>query len=152
MSSPYVVTFDDTQGMLSRWPNDGFSKTGDLVDFGTRSDSGPKNRGFKYIIENEKLYNWKNEKNGWLNGYWMTPYTLDMVKISQIDINNMTVSGENGTGLGAYGNARFTALNMMCELDAPGEWYIEDDVFYAVMPDKCESVNVSFNNTSLLNF
>lgn len=152
VSSPYVVTFDNVQGMLSRWPNTGFSRTGDLVDIGTRSDSGPKKRGFKYIIENEKLYDWKQEKNGWLNGYWMTPYTLDFVKISQIDINNMTVSGENGTGLGAYDTARYMVFNMMCELDSEREWYIEDDIFYAVLPEECETVNISFDDSALLNF
>lgn len=152
VSSPYVVTFDDVQGMLSRWPNTGFSRTGAIVDIGTRSDSGAKKRGFKYVIDNEKIYNWEKEPNGYLNGYWMTPYTFDFVKISRVETDNMTVSGENGTGLGAYDTARYKALNMMCELDAAGEWYIEDDVFYAVLPEECSNVNISFDNSTLLNF
>ena len=150
ISSPYVVCFGDKQGMISRWPNEGFSRTGDLVDIGTRSDSGPKKRGFKYVVDDEKIFNWEKEPNGYLNGYWMTPYTLDYVKISGIDKKFKTVSGENGTGLGAYDNARYMVLNMMCELDTDGEWYIEGDKLYIILPDGCEDVNVSFVNSTLI--
>ena len=41
----------------------------------------------------------------------------------------MKITGANGTALGAYENARYRAVNMMCELDSGGEWYIEDGIF-----------------------
>lgn len=150
ISSPYMVVFDDTEGSLAKWPNNGFARTGNLADIGTRSDSGPKQRGFTYIIDDSRIFNWKNEKNGWLRGYWMTPYTMDYVKISEIDDGKMTVSGLNGTSLGAYDYARYNVLNMMCELDADREWYIEDDVLYTVMPEACENVYISYNNSGII--
>ena len=150
ISSPYCVVFDDTQGTLSRWPNEGYDKLGEIVDYGTRSDGGSKQRGFTYIINNEKILNWKDEKNAWLCGYWMTPYTRDFVKISKIDEVSMTISGLNGTELGAYGYPRYYGVNLFCELDNDGEWYIDKDTMYVILPDLCQDVYVSYNDSGIL--
>ena len=149
ISSPYVVSFDDTPGELAHWPNSGFERSGDLADIGTRSDGGVRSRGFVYRINNDHAFLWENEPNGYLGGYWMTPYTLDFTKIADIDTKNMTISGANGTGLGAYENARYRALNMLCELDSEGEWYIEDGIFYAYLPENCEKVYLSFKGNGI---
>lgn len=150
ISSPYVVSFDDTPGELAHWPNSGYVRSGDLVDIGTRSDSGKRQRGFVYRINDCHAFLWKDEPNGYLSGYWMTPYTMDTVKIAGVDTKNLTVMGGSGTGLGAYENARYRALNMMCELDSVGEWYAEDGVFYAVMPEECRDVYISCKNDGIL--
>ena len=150
ISSPYVVSFDGTPGELSHWPNSGFERSADLTDIGTRADGGTRQRGFGYRINDEHTFLWKNEPQGYLCGYWMTPYTMDFVRIAEVDTKDMKITGANGTALGAYENARYRAVNMMCELDSGGEWYIEDGIFYAVMPELCENVYISYKGNGIL--
>lgn len=150
ISSPYVVSFDDTPGELARFPNTGFICSGDLVDIGTRSDSGARQRGFTYRVNDDMAIKWGNEPNGYISGYWLTPYTMDTIKIASLDEDNLTISGASGTGLGAYENAQYYVRNMMCELDHEGEWYVENDVFYAVLPRECENVYLCCKNDGIL--
>lgn len=152
ISSPYAVSFDDTPGTLSRFPNSGFSRSGDLADIGTRSDSGKRQRGFTYRINDLRALLWAEEPNGYLSGYWMTPYTMDTVKIAEADSDKMTITAAAGTGLGAYENARYRALNMLCELDSEGEWYIEDGILYVIAPKDCQNVYISCAGNGILNF
>lgn len=131
-SSPYIFVIGEKAGILSRWPNEGYGKTGALIDTSSRSDSGPRKRGFTYQIDDPRPLRWTEATDGWLNGYWMTPYTIDYARIANIDTQNMKISGKEYNDLGAYGGARYFAQNLLEEIDSPGEWYLDSDsqMFY----------------------
>lgn len=125
--TPYTLVLGDEKGTLARWPNEGYGKTGEVIDTGARSDSGPRKKGFTYEISDARLLRWKDAKNGWLNGYWMTPYTIDYASIAKIDADKMRIVGKDWNGLGNYGYARYFAENLLEEIDKPGEWYLDNE-------------------------
>ena len=124
-SLPYMLTIGDRGGVLARWPNEGFSFTGNVIDSSSRNDSGPRKKGFTYEITNPRMLRWKDAQDVWLNGYWLTPYTIDYAKVASLDTDHMKISGKEYNDLGAYGNARYFAQNLLEELDHQGEWYVD---------------------------
>lgn len=125
--TPYTVVMGEKKGTLSRWPNEGYGKTGEVIDTGARADSGPRKKGFTYEISDARQLRWSGAKSGWLNGYWMTPYTIDYSSIAEIDTDKMRIVGKDWNGLGNYGYARFFAENLLEEIDKEGEWYIDTE-------------------------
>ncbi len=126
-STPYILVMGDNRGTLARWPNVGYGKTGEIIDTGARSDSGPRKKGFTYEISDARQLRWADEENGWLNGYWMTPYTINYASIADVDVDNMRIVGRDWNGLGNYGYARYFAEHLLSEIDTEGEWYIDYD-------------------------
>lgn len=126
-STPYTLVMGEAKGTLARWPNEGYGETGEVIDTGARGDSGPRKKGFTYEISDARLLRWKDAKNGWLNGYWMTPYTIDYASIAKIDVDKMRIVGKDWNGLGNYGYARYFAENLLEEIDKEGEWYLDTE-------------------------
>lgn len=75
---------------------------------------------------------WTKEPNPWLHGYWFYSWAdgytpLVAATTSANGEVNVTVAGvnkENGADVKA--GARFYGVNLLCELDAPSEFYIDD--------------------------
>ena len=124
-STPYTLVMGEQRGILARWPNEGYGKTGEIIDTGARSDSGPRKKGFVYEIAEARPLRWADAENGFLNGYWMTPYTIDYASIAEVDTDKMRIVGKDWNGLGNYGYARYFAENLLEEIDKEGEWYLD---------------------------
>ena len=124
-STPYTLVMGEQRGTLARWPNEGYGKTGEIIDTGARSDSGPRKKGFVYEITDARQLRWEEAENGFLNGYWMTPYTIDYASIAEVNTDKMRIVGKDWNGLGNYGYARYFAENLLEEIDKEGEWYLD---------------------------
>lgn len=102
---------------LARWPNHTFARIDGVVD---GEDSG------KLIFKNPRITKWAKEPEGWLLGYWKWDWAESYEKIQSIDIDNALII--LAPPLHRYGfkaKQPFYAINMLCELDMPGEWYID---------------------------
>ena len=126
-SVPYVLANGEKAGMVSRWPNSGFGRTGKIIDTSSRSDSGPRKKGFTYEISDARQLRWKDAQDVWLNGYWMTPYTINYARLADLDTDQMRFSGKEYNDLGAYGTARYFVQNLLEEIDQEGEWYLDNE-------------------------
>ena len=102
---------------LARWPNEGWALTKDTPD-------ELDNKGFVY--SSDRPERWKKADDIWLHGYWKWDWADCYVNIASIDTKKKVIltKAPYSTYLFAPGK-RFYALNLLEELDAPGEWYLD---------------------------
>ncbi len=126
---PEMELFVDGAPMtVAAWPNDGFALTGEvegpltLVSW----DKRPGAEAGRFRFEDERLAQWAEEPDGWLHGYWYWNWADSYEQIEAIDVDTRTIRLEEPWSRYGYrSEQRFRAVNMLCELDAPGEWYLD---------------------------
>lgn len=113
---------------LARWPNTGFARFGDIVDpgKGLRDPNGPQ-RLAKLKFEDDRLRRWNVDEGIWMNGYWARAYLCECVRIGAIDQEKREIQWAYplGYGLDNWGAHRFYVFNVLCELDSPGEYFLD---------------------------
>jgi len=137
---------------LARWPNEGYARFGEIVE--AAPDEGRLPR-FKYTDPGPGR--WNVAAGVWLYGYWSRAYRAEFVKVRQIDPATQTIelaSRHSLGGLETGGACRYLAINLLEELDAPGEWYLdrEGGVLYLWPPAdlKGQSVVMSLAQPALI--
>jgi len=132
---------------LARWPNgEEFALTGSIVYPSLYRWDGPNQRflevsedpGFVFKAEAPRLNKWINAKDAWLEGYWMHNWAMDRFKIKAIS-GNMVFTSRSPT-FGATSGAWYYIFNLLEEMDAPGECYIDhdNDILYVYPPAPIE--------------
>ncbi len=113
---------------LARWPNEGFSHFDEIVDSGSglRDRTGPERSGI-ISYEGDRPSRWDMEEGVWLLGYWARAYVCEVARIASIDTDarQMTFANSMHYGLDTWGAKRFFAMNILEELDRPGEWFLD---------------------------
>ncbi|MDR2115979.1 MAG: right-handed parallel beta-helix repeat-containing protein [Planctomycetaceae bacterium] len=99
-----------------------------------------KTHGGSFLYDEESLKNrfperiarWNPEEGIWLCGYWTHDWADEVLKVASIDSKQkiMTLLGVHGYGIGGpswagYSERRYFAMNLLEELDAPQEWYLD---------------------------
>jgi hypothetical protein len=109
--------FDGRPMQLARWPNQGWAQ---IADVPAGKDSG------KFTYEGDRPKRWVNVDDIWLHGYWTYDWADTYVKIKSIDTaaREIVTSEPHGT-YGYTKGKRYYALNILEELDEPGEWYLD---------------------------
>jgi hypothetical protein len=84
------------------------------------------------IRDAERIARWNIEDGVWLCGYWTHDWSDEVLKVASVDLKQkiMTLLGVHGYGIGGqswagYSERRYFAMNLLEELDTPGEWYLE---------------------------
>jgi hypothetical protein len=119
--------FNDKPMQISRWPNEGFTKIsetvgGELVD--VRGTKGDKIGRWKY--DGTRPERWVDETQGWLYGYWFWDWSSEHQKIKSIEPVAGTIEVESPYHNYGYRNGQwYYALNILSEIDTPGEWYLD---------------------------
>jgi len=74
----------------------------------------------------ERQAAWKAETNPWLHGYWFYNWADNYCKLKKVNDSLIFIDPTTPPvyGLTSVGS-RFYAVNMLCELDAPGEYYVD---------------------------
>ncbi len=142
------VFCDGRRMPLARWPNEGFARFSEIVDSGSglRDPKGRKRQG-RFRVEDDRILRWNAEEGIWLLGYWARAYLCEAVKVGTIDKEKREIEWAVplGYGLDTWGAKRFYAFNVLCELDSPGEWYLDRKarVLYFWPPKPRSAVTVS---------
>ncbi len=132
---PELFVNHDSQP-LSRYPNDGYLLVDDVVSEGFVprtyegeieaadyiKQEGPK---FKVKVDDEQLKRWSEEDELWTFGYWQWEWADDNLLIQDIDTKNSILSAAHPSYYGIKEDTRFYVYNALCEIDQPGEWYID---------------------------
>lgn len=145
--------FDDKPMPLARWPKDGFIKITGLVEPDTVEEGGVKNsKTGKFMYEGDRPKRWAGEKDLWVHGFWCVDYADDREKVESIDTERRIISVLPPYFLHGYRVGQwFYALNILAELDTPGEWYLdrETGILYFWPPTPLEKGRavVSVTNT-----
>ncbi len=122
----------------ARYPNEGWLKIADVPQSGAklfhkglerekRFDGVPVGRHYGRIqFSTEKTLNWSKENEIFLHGYWTWDWSDSYQKVKKIDFrrNEITLA-EPHHNYGYTKNQRFYFLNVLEEIDSPGEWYLD---------------------------
>lgn len=147
---PYVELFFNGQAMtLAKYPNEGFLHVTEID-----RETAERLPGFstmtkvKIKVENCPLKNWTKEPNILLHGYWHYDWSDSYENVSAIDLDKGEIELADSTS--AYGyktGARFYALNLLCELDQPGEWYLDRQnlLLYFYPPAPINGAQIEFS-------
>ena len=134
--TPPMELFIEGQGMtLARWPNaDAATPTvqmGDIIDPGpTRSDADLQERGGTFAYTYDRPKHWTAAKDIWLDGIFGYSWEWSYNKIEKIDTAAKTITlryGEMSGIMKSWFPDFHFAQNLLEELDAPGEYYIDRD-------------------------
>lgn len=127
---------------LAQWPNGSMIPMGKVLDAGSKPrDNDFANKGGVIQYDSLRVDRWIDEKNPWMAGYFNAGFADDMVKIESIDTSSKTITTSEATLYGfAHGHPWHTwyGVNILSELDAPGEYYIDRDSgeLYFIAPDE----------------
>lgn len=118
---------------LARWPNqtmkltERFTTIKDVIgekmgEFSRKAID--RTNGFVY--GDPRHAGWMAEPEVWLYGYWARMYAGTYLKISSInpDTQHLRIEEPLPPYKGFIKGAPYYAVNVLCELDAPGEWYV----------------------------
>ncbi|MFC1717324.1 right-handed parallel beta-helix repeat-containing protein [Candidatus Poribacteria bacterium] len=121
--------FQDKPMTLSRWPNEGFVRIVDVVEKDTVNVRGTKgSKTGKFIYEGDRPERWVGERDPWVHGYWFWDWSDQRHKIESIDTESSVISVVPPYhGYGYRKGQWFYGLNLLTELDTPGEWYMDRD-------------------------
>lgn len=75
----------------------------------------------------EKYPLWAQESDIWVFGYFCWDWADDTMKISKLEEsgNGMKMTTLQPSRYGVFGGKNFYAFNLLCEVDQPGEWYLD---------------------------
>jgi len=121
---------------LSRWPEQGkFASMEKVVD------NGLKQTGGVFVYRGDVPARWVGalEDGIWLRGFWRVPWVIEGVRVGAIDPEKRTIAHAvpipngigskyhrapgNGRGAGS-GEEPWEAVNLIEEIDVPGEWAV----------------------------
>jgi len=121
--------FDDRAMTLARWPNEEFVKLADVAGdqpIDVRGTKGDKSG--RLIYQGERPSRWLQEKDPWLHGYWFWDWSDSRQAVASIDVgkHQFTLKPPQH-GYGYRKGQWYYGLNLLSELDTPGEWYVDRD-------------------------
>jgi len=123
--------FNDGQPMtLARWPNKsqwekiaGYpASSGQGDDHG--GQIGKLDSGFQY--SGDRPRRWKDSSELWVHGYWAWDWANSYERVASLDLERRLIKTSPPHGLyGFRKGQRFYYLNVLEELDQPGEWFLD---------------------------
>lgn len=123
---------NDQRMNVARWPNQGWAHIAKIIDSGSIPRAGDNNASggvFEYKPEDDGPGRWKVDQGVWLQGYWCFDWFDETLRVKSVDPATRQITLAEPTVYGVkQGNPsprRYRALNVLEELDAPGEYYID---------------------------
>lgn len=121
---------------LARYPNEDWLEIASVPQFGkqeyvkerTRIRYGvPVGRHFgRFAYDTDRPNRWADDDNLWMHGYWVWDWSDEFQRIARIDKRQKEIyPAEPYHGYGYHQHQRFYFLNVLEELDQPGEWYLD---------------------------
>jgi tetratricopeptide (TPR) repeat protein len=139
--SALELFFDNNPMTLARWPNQGYERVSKLVTpegDGVLGGQSPRTGTYQYgrfCYSGDRPLKWKEDKNIWVYGYFAYEYEKSHTNITSIDTENRIInigpdtryhrSGIERHFIRVKQNAPYVVYNLLSELDAPGEWYLD---------------------------
>lgn len=120
----------DQRMRIAAWPNTGWATIARIVDSGSRPRDGDK-RGLPGTFEysGDRPSRWNTAEGVWLQGYWCYDWYDEVIQAAAIDPAKKTIRlaapHVYGIQQGNPSPRRWRALNVLEELDTPGEFVID---------------------------
>jgi len=119
---------DGVPQTLARWPDEGFVATGGILGTDTftvwGSIQGCRDGKFTYVEDRPST--WGDEPDVRLYGYWFWDWYEEFQKVAAVDAGARTFTlAKPYSQYGYRQGQRYHAVNVLRELDRPGEWYLD---------------------------
>jgi len=128
--------FDGRKMQLARWPNEGWARIAGV----------PQGRdGGMFAHDGDRPGRWSADAEVWVHGYWTWNWADSFERVVRIDREAKHLHTEAPHGVYGYKQgARYYYLNVLEELDAPGEWFLDrrSGLLYFWPPALLEGVEV----------
>ena len=150
--------FNGDRQTVARWPNDDSQRMAEVVELVGKTVRIPganqhaSLKKFRYNLAedgSDRLARWKIDRGVWLFGYFGVDWYNEVVKIESVDLEKQQITLAVPTRYGdhakkAPAKRRYYAMNLLEELDAPGEYYVDvqDNLLYFWPPSPIESAEV----------
>ncbi len=142
----FEVFFNGRPLTLARWPDDDYTRIKDVVGGEPVTVHGlTGDKIGKFTYEGDRPARWKGEPEIWLQGYWFWDWADGHQRVESID----TAAGvitlvPPHHHYGYRAGQRWLARNLLCELDRPGEWYLDraGGILYLWPPEPPEQAEV----------
>ncbi len=125
---------------LARYPNEGWLRIADVPQEGELKfpgdfrNSAPTMIGGRiagkhygrFTYDGDRPAQWKDPSDLWVHGYWVWDYQDQYHHVGKLDVAKKEVWPEPPYHFyGYHEGARYHFLNVLEELDRPGEWYLD---------------------------
>lgn len=112
---------------LARWPNEGFVKIVDVANYDGLNVRGTKgSREGRFFYKADRHERWLDESDAWVHGYWFWDWSEQRHAIKAIDPKAKTITVKQPYHNYGYRKGQwYYAYNLLCELDSPGEWWLD---------------------------
>ena len=115
---------------LARWPNEGASEkiAGFPVGSGKNDDHGGNigELAGGFLYSGERPRRWRDTSDLWVHGYWAWDWANSYERVVTLDLDRHLIKTAPPYGLyGFRAGQRFHYLNVLEELDQPGEWFLD---------------------------
>ena len=118
--------FNDQRMTLARWPNAGWTTIAKIITAGSTES---RNEGGSFAYAGDRPARWNLDAGVWLHGYWAFDWNAEMIQVKSIDLTNrqiaLATSAEFSIKQGNVPPRRYYAVNLIEELDQPGEYFID---------------------------
>jgi hypothetical protein len=124
------IFFQDQPMTLARYPDSGYMTIASALDADGKPAAGivasPEG---KFVCEDAGPARWAGQKDIWLHGFWVYDWADLRIPLGSIDPAARTISlgPRPGQSFRLRSGQWFYAQNILCELDRPGEWYLDRD-------------------------
>ncbi len=151
--------FNNAPMTLSRYPNEGkylkISGYGRAIKDEWKKETGELSGGFAYTDPIPKK--WKSSKDIWVHGFWSWDWANTVEHVESIDPEKGFVKTTPPYGVFNFRkNQRFYFLNVLEEIDVPGEFYVDREkgilYFYPPSPIEKSEASVSLLNEPVISF
>lgn len=128
--APLELFFNDAPLPLARYPNSGAIPVGEVLDPGSipRNNDYVNIRGGTFRYTDDRHARWAGVEDVWLQGFFKYGFSDDKIRIAAVDTVARTVrlAFPHMYGIGSGENfIEYVAVNLLEELDQPGEWYLD---------------------------
>jgi hypothetical protein len=114
---------------VARWPNAEFARIAEATDREPQDDGHGRKIGrlpFGFHYAEERPSGWKKDPNIWVHGYWSWDWADTYERVSSIDAASKSILTVEPYGLyGFRKDQRYYFLNVLEELDEPGEYWLD---------------------------
>jgi hypothetical protein len=139
------VFCEDKPMQLARWPNDGWA---------TIASAPGGEEGHTFSYDSDRPNRWAASDDIWVYGYWTYDWADSYELVTALDRQTKTVKTAAVGPFGYTAGKRFYFLNVLEELDSPGEWYLDRATgllyFWPPAPLDTASVTVSLLDDPLV--
>lgn len=133
---------------LARYPNEGeWLRVSGIPQGGTLVKTERASHYGRWAYDSDRPSHWQDVSDLWVHGYWVFDWRDEYQHVEKLDLDHQEVHPTQPYHHYGYKQGqRFYFLNILEELDSPGEWYLDRKAqrLYLWPPEKLDQAELIF--------